>query len=440
MKRVQPRRWGRVSAKPSEYLIKLRRGKVVAQGAGLSVRLWPADTCTILPTSIQRTSFVADQITAEKVGVAVTGIAVFRIADPMLAFRMLDFTEGSDGVDQLATILREMFIGAARRLVANMSVDQCLTQRKESIAQELMREIQPVVSGSGRPDDGTDRGWGVVIDTIEIQDVRILSEKVFADLQAPYRCSLELERRKSTVERDLQIHQREVGARREMLEVDQDLRRRQAEAAEQTSLEDLAQQERLQRAQAEMEQRLAASQLEAHLAHQQRSRTMAEAEHETAQREAEQRSLLEQQQAREEAQLAVQRAEQDADLRSMQLQRQLAVAELEAQLALHQTETERVRQELKLRLRRGERELDNLFSDERLRHELITTALPAVAQAFARSLGQVNLTRFVSDGSTGKGGLAETVAQLLEVARGCGVDLGRLLGASPDTDRGAGQA
>ncbi len=69
------KRWGRVSARPSEYLIKLRRGKVVAHGPGLSVWLWPGQTCTILPTSIQRASFVADQITAEKVGVAVTGIA-----------------------------------------------------------------------------------------------------------------------------------------------------------------------------------------------------------------------------------------------------------------------------------------------------------------------------------------------------------------------------
>ena len=32
---------------------------------------------------------------------------------------------------------------------------------------ELVREIAPVVSGEGRMEDATDRGWGVVVDTIE---------------------------------------------------------------------------------------------------------------------------------------------------------------------------------------------------------------------------------------------------------------------------------
>ncbi len=55
-----------------------------------------------------------------------------------------------------------MFAGAARRLVANLTVDECLSRRKEGIATELMREIAPVVSGHGRVDDETDMGWGVI--------------------------------------------------------------------------------------------------------------------------------------------------------------------------------------------------------------------------------------------------------------------------------------
>jgi len=383
MKRASSRRWGRVSAKPCEYLIKLRRGKVVAHGPGLSVRLWPSHTCTILPTSIQRTSFVADQITAERVGVAVTGIAVYRIADPMLAFRMLDFTEGAEGMAQLSTILREMFIGAARRLVANMTVEQCLTRRKESIAHELMCEIQPVVAGSGRPQDGTDRGWGVVIDTIEIQDVKILSEKVFSDLQAPYRSRLELESRTCEVDRDQQIHQREVAARRQTLEADQDLSRREADGEAQRQLQALAGQEQIQQARVEMDRRV----------------------------------------EKIRAELARQRAEQEAALQQASLAYQLEAAQLDEQLARRQTETEQLRAELELRLQRARRELDNLYSDERLRHELITTALPAMAQAFAHSMGQIHLTHFAGQGDGG--GLAQTVAQLVpqlvQVARSVGL-------------------
>lgn len=212
----QPRSWGRVSSAPNEYLIHLRRGRVVTHGAGRAAFAWPWDSWVVVPTSIQRVSFAADQVTAERVGVEVRGIAVFRVADPMLAFRVLDFS-GPRPMDRLAEVLRDMFVGAARRLVANMTVDACLGRRKEEIAVELLREIQPIVGGTGRPQDATDRGWGLVVDSIEIHDVKILSERVFADLQAPYRASLEQRARASAVERDQEVHQREVAAEQDRL-------------------------------------------------------------------------------------------------------------------------------------------------------------------------------------------------------------------------------
>ena len=42
-----------------------------------------------------------------------------------------------------------MFVGATRRLVANLRVDDCLQKRKSALAEELLREISPVVGGEG---------------------------------------------------------------------------------------------------------------------------------------------------------------------------------------------------------------------------------------------------------------------------------------------------
>jgi hypothetical protein len=294
----------------------------------------------------------------------------------MVAYRMLDFS-GDDATEQLCAILKEMFIGAARRLVANMCVEECLTRRKESIALELMREIQPVVSGSGHPDDSTERGWGVVIDTIEIQDVRILSEKVFADLQAPYRSRLELLARKSTVERDQEIHLREVAARRETLEVDRQLSEREREVEEQSRMQALAQKERVGAAA---------------------------------------------------ARLARLEAEQTAEAERLSLEHRLALGELSEGIARRQVEIDRLQGEARAWLQQRMREADNVFSSERLHYELLTTTLPAVAEAFVKSLGDVHMTRFVTDRDKGEPGLfAEAVAQLLSVARAGGVDLGQLL-------------
>jgi hypothetical protein len=181
-------RWGRVTAGANEFLIQSRDGKVVRAGHGLSCFKWPSDCVTIVPTSIARLAFVADQVSLEKVGVEVRGLAVYRIAEPLLAHRMVDLDRTS-----LTEILRDMFVGATRRIVASLTLDACLRHRKEEIAAALMNEVAPVLAGEGAASDTNDAGWGVVIDTIEIQDVRVLSKEVFARLQAPFREKLALE-------------------------------------------------------------------------------------------------------------------------------------------------------------------------------------------------------------------------------------------------------
>src|SRR3954468_8183444 len=165
------KRWGRISARPSEYLIHMRRGKVLAttSGQGASCFKLPGDAVAVVPTTVQQLRFVAEQVTSEKVGVEVTGVAVYRLAEPLIAFRMVNFSYPERAQEKLEELLGEMFVGAVRRLVANLSVEECLSRRKEGIASELMREIVPVVSGHGKPEDATDGGWGVVMDSVEIQ-------------------------------------------------------------------------------------------------------------------------------------------------------------------------------------------------------------------------------------------------------------------------------
>ena len=328
MTAAQDRNWGRVQARPSEYMIKLRGGKVAAHGPGLSVFVWPGETVAVLPTAIQRVSFVADQVTAERVGVEVTGVAVYRIAEPLLAFRMLDFSDGSDGAEELSETLREMFIGAARRLVAAMTVDACLTRRKESIAAELMREIMPVVAGQGRPGDETDRGWGVVIDTIEIQDVRILSEQVFEDLQAPFRARLQQEAQLAALG-----------------------------SAEQVELARLEQEDRT----SDRRQALG-------LKERQRESAAAEA-----------RAEVQKLEARLEAEVERMRAEELRRGRQAAMESQLALDQLEADaaevLAEKRAAVDRVAGEAEAWVLRRLREVENLYSDERIRHDLVTLVI-----------------------------------------------------------------
>jgi len=102
--------------------------------------------------------------------------------------------------------------------VATIDVEDCLQKRKSALAEELLREISPVVGGEGRVDDFTTKGWGVVIDTIEIQEVRVLSEEVFAAMQAPYRAALERTARQAKGEADKDIATREADYGRQVEE------------------------------------------------------------------------------------------------------------------------------------------------------------------------------------------------------------------------------
>lgn len=126
-------RWGRVTAQANEFLIQMRSGKVRA-GQGLSCFKWPSDSVAIVPTSIAKLGFSADQVRIEKVGVEVKGLAVYRIAESLLAYRMLDFDRTS-----LTDILRDMFIGQRAESVSQ----PCPPTRTGLHPQILLRTRNP---------------------------------------------------------------------------------------------------------------------------------------------------------------------------------------------------------------------------------------------------------------------------------------------------------
>lgn len=399
--------WGRIVARPSEFLIHMRKGKVLAgsSGQGASCFKWPSDAVAIVPTSIQRLQFTADQVTVEKVGVQVTGLAVYRIAEPLLTFKMLNFSYPERAQEKLEFLLREMFVGAARRLVANLTVEDCLTKRKEGIGMELMREIAPVVSGKGRGDERTAQGWGLVIDSIEIQDVRVLSPTMFASMQARYRQEQERKAREAEVARERAVLLNEAEAEREV-----SLSRLAAEA-----------EVRRERQRNEEENRLAAVSLEARAAEAKvaadRALAVAKAQAEVERAELDARAEA----ARHAARLAS--ATQEAEILAQELlaaearratvEAELAVAELEAKktTAAQVPELQRLRE---LRV------LENTVSPEAIQLAL-AQKLPELARAFQQNLGEIHITAV--DGANPFGYIAAAIEGVMGLARSAGLKL-----------------
>jgi hypothetical protein len=370
------KRWGLVSARPSEFLICMSGGEVVKAGQGASVFKWPWESISVVPTTVQRLHFTADQVTREKVGVQVTGLAVYRIAAPLIAFRMLNFSYTERAQEKLQQLLVEMFVGAARRLVSNLSVEDCLSKRKEGIAAELIREIAPVVSGRGRPEDETHRGWGVIIDDIEIQEVRILSQSVFHNLQAAYRQEQERRAREAELATQRALLQEQVSVDREVglsrLASETEVREQRMAAEEQRQLAELA-----------AKAKVATAQHEARVA---------EAQHELEQ-------------------LAVQTAA--ADARHALLESELRLAELE-------TRRGRLGQELALDRARALRAIENDVSPGAIQLS-VARELPKLAQAFEQKFGEMHITAV--NGANPFGVIAAAVESVLGLARSAGLEL-----------------
>lgn len=392
------KRWGFVTAKPSEFLIHMRRGKLLkrSSGQGASCFKRPWDSVAIIPTSINRLQFAADQVTREKVGVEVLGLAVFRIVSPLITYRMLNFSFTERASEKLEEILQEMFVGATRRLVANLTVEEVLTRRKDALAGELMAEIAPIVQGSGRPEDANPQGWGVVLDTIEIQDVRVLSERVFSNMQAEFRAELQHRSRAAQLEAEKAIALREASnAREEQLA--------RLRVAEELNREKIQQQER------------------ARMAHFERQQREAQAERSVMQ------ALHENQLA--EAQL---QAEREREVLASRIAREAEDNEAKAQIQLRKVELERSRGQMQNDLLQARRIIENSISDDRIRLELVQKSLPAIAQAFAQKFGEVHLTQIGAGGSDPNSLIAGAIAQVMEIARASGIDLTRKTPSEPE--------
>jgi regulator of protease activity HflC (stomatin/prohibitin superfamily) len=464
------KRWGVISAKPSEFLIRMRGGRVITSGQGATVYKWPWDSVAIVPTTVQRLQFVADQITQEKVGVKVTGLVVYRIADPLIAFRMLNFSFPERAQEKLALMMEEMCIGATRRLVANLTVEQCLTRRKDALAFELVREVAPVVSGSGRPEDTTTAGWGVIVDTIEIQDVKVTSAQVFANMQARFRQEQERLAREAELVKLRAIKLNEASTEREVelsrVAAHTEIRRKRQEAEEQARVEKLASearveeqrvaQDRLTRAnqvQAEREFQLAKIQAEQEVRQRKQlaeeavalENQQVQARLAAAKLEADERQALERQLA--EARLSQDRLRSQVEL--LELESQAEAARHRARVAkethetevlqsrAHAAEAKRLLAEietriveldaqkqqalLKLELDRAERlkAIENSLSAEAIQMA-IANKLPELAQAFQQKMGEVHITSV--DGANPFGYIAAAVEGVMGLARSAGLE------------------
>ena len=172
------RYFGFVIARPHEYLIHIRKGKLIAKSSGQAKRCfkWPGDTVVIIPTSLKQLIFESGQITLDNIHVRIRGSAIYRITKPEKTYERISFWDRTEGEKKLARIIGEPCRSHTKWLVSNMTMEDCIRKRKESIADILLKELRLTIN---------EEITGVSILAVDIQDVRFGDDNLFESFLAP---------------------------------------------------------------------------------------------------------------------------------------------------------------------------------------------------------------------------------------------------------------
>ena len=187
-----------VTVNPSDYAIVFKKGNIVKEGRGFRFFCTPLIQYVIIPGKVNNITFSADQISRENQGVEVSGFAIWKVGDPKKIYQSFDFKQDNDTMEQVSVFLKDVVESAIRHMVANMTIEEVLRKRGTIILQ-LKKELEYICEQ-----------WGIVVETIEIKNVRILSKTLFDNMQAKFRNAIRLEAETNSIETEKQIEEQRI--------------------------------------------------------------------------------------------------------------------------------------------------------------------------------------------------------------------------------------
>ncbi|MGK0290793.1 MAG: flotillin [bacterium] len=183
--------WRRIIVPPNAYVVHTRIGKKapVTLGLGLSFRYNPnTDAYLVVQAAMQTIGVVANCISQEKQGINVLAYVQWQIDDFSIAYKKLDFTDTYDPLGIVNAQLREQAEAAIKDKISTMTVEDVLTD-KAPVIEELTARLKGVAEGRKQDEEGqaTHEGLGIKIVTVQIREAIVSSQKLWEDLQAPFR-------------------------------------------------------------------------------------------------------------------------------------------------------------------------------------------------------------------------------------------------------------
>ena len=388
------------TALPNEYLVRIGTRSVKPILGGRSFRLFRK--FLRVPASVQTLSFATDNANLNYQGIGIDGYATWRIdpAHPDVAITTLDFFDEDDPMRDTNEKLTTICVEAVRHVIANMTINDAL-KKKDEIGENLKEQLRKF-----------ENRWGIIFDQVGIENVRIMSEKLFEDLQSEYRDQLRLNVATARIQTDRQIAGAE-NATRELTETERMTTERKLSLAK-TENESSVKRVQLTKAQEVYEEERAIKE-ERFRRESEFKREQQEREHQVLQQQQELDSQLQQTQQSDEYKTKIQEQELLAELQGLQervLRSELDIETIRTAITGQQLEPIRAR-----------RFIEQSFTQEQLSHEVVE-ALPKIYAALEIDNYSVM--------NTGSGGDITPIGKILQEVIGLlkANGLGHLLGSA----------
>ena len=181
------------TALPNEYLVVLGKKEIKPILGGRKFK-WGKKFLRV-PANVQKLKFETDNANMDYQGIGIEGYATWRInpEKPEVAITTLDFFDEENPMYKTNEDLKTICIEAVRHVIANMSIEDAL-KNKDAIADNLTKQLTEI-----------ERKWGIVFDQVGIEKVKIMSNRLFNDLQSEFRNKLRLESSKTQISTDREI-------------------------------------------------------------------------------------------------------------------------------------------------------------------------------------------------------------------------------------------
>ena len=313
-------------ALPNEYLVQMGQKRIKPMLGGKRFKIFRK--FLRVPASVETLYFKTDNANTHYQGIGIEGYASWRIdpARPEVAMTTLDFFDEDDPMARTNSELKTICIEAVRHVISNMSIDDAL-KKKDEIAENLINQLKEV-----------EKKWGIIFDQVGIESVRIMSSKLFENLQSEYRDSIRL------------------NVEKKRLETDRDISATENSTREETELERLETDRKIE------------------LKNVDNNTLIKERKIEENQKIAEKERNIREYEYRKEIEFNTEKAQKDHDLSLLNKNLELKLLEEEQKLLESKKDTETIKNEIskkQLEIQKLKREIEQTFSESALADKLI---------------------------------------------------------------------